>query len=56
MASAIYPDLEGKLVVVTGGGRGIGLEAVRRFLEQGARVVVIDLQMTPPAGARSAAT
>jgi len=46
MASAIYPDLEGKLVVVTGGGRGIGLEAVRRFLEQGARVVIIDLQMT----------
>lgn len=43
MAEATYPDLRDKLVVVTGGGRGIGLATVRRFLAQGARVVVLDL-------------
>lgn len=44
MAEAIYPDLEGGFVVVTGGGRGIGLATVRRFIGQGARVVVLDLE------------
>lgn len=43
MTDAIYSDLKGKLVVVTGGGRGIGLATVRRFLAQGSRVVVLDL-------------
>lgn len=43
MTKAIYPDLEGKLVVVTGGGRGIGLATAHRFVEQGAQVVVLDL-------------
>jgi NAD(P)-dependent dehydrogenase (short-subunit alcohol dehydrogenase family) len=33
-------DLEGKVVVVTGGSRGIGLELSRNFLAQGARVVI----------------
>lgn len=46
MTSVVYPDLAGRTVVVTGGGRGIGLTAVRRFIEQGARVVVWDLHMT----------
>ena len=32
--------LEEKVVVVTGGSRGIGLELARNFLEQGARVVI----------------
>lgn len=44
--TASYPDLRAKLVVVTGGGRGIGLATVRRFLAQGAQVVVLDLAMT----------
>lgn len=44
--AAIYPDLRAKLVVVTGGGRGIGLATVHRFLEQGADVIVLDLAMT----------
>lgn len=33
-------DLEGRIVVVTGGSRGIGLELARNFLVQGARVVI----------------
>ncbi|MFE6996693.1 SDR family oxidoreductase [Microbacterium sp. NPDC057659] len=46
MTHATHPSLAGRLVVVTGGGRGIGLETVRRFLAQGCRVVVLDLAMT----------
>lgn len=46
MNNVSYPDLDGKVAVVTGGGRGIGLAAVVRLLAQGARVVVVDLQMT----------
>jgi NAD(P)-dependent dehydrogenase (short-subunit alcohol dehydrogenase family) len=34
---------EGKVAVVTGGGSGIGLAAVERFLAEGARVVVGDI-------------
>ena len=33
-------DLDGKVVVVTGGSRGIGLEIARLLLVQGARVVI----------------
>ncbi|GAA1540517.1 NAD(P)-dependent dehydrogenase (short-subunit alcohol dehydrogenase family) [Microbacterium ginsengiterrae] len=43
MTEVTYPDLAGKLVVITGGGRGIGLATARRFTAQGARVVVLDL-------------
>lgn len=35
--------LEGKVAVVTGGCSGIGLATVRRFAEEGAKVVVADL-------------
>lgn len=35
--------LEGKVAVITGGGSGIGLAAVRRFAAEGARVCVADL-------------
>lgn len=35
--------LEGKVVVVTGGGGGIGSVTCRRFAEEGARVVVADI-------------
>ena len=35
--------LEGKVAVVTGGCSGIGLATVQRFAEEGAQVVVADL-------------
>ena len=36
--------LEGKLAIVTGGARGIGEAIVRRFVAEGAKVIVADLR------------
>lgn len=47
MAGAIYPDLEGASVVVTGGGSGIGAAIVRAFAGQGAKVGFIDIAREP---------
>ncbi len=40
---AIYPDLEGKTVIVTGGGSGIGASIVTHFARQKAKVGLIDI-------------
>lgn len=39
----LYKDLEGKRVVITGGAGGIGLATARRFISEGSRVVLVDL-------------
>lgn len=41
--AATYTDLEGKVVLVTGGGSGIGEAIVRRFAEQRCKVAFIDI-------------
>ena len=38
--------LEGKVAVITGGASGMGLATAQRFLDEGARVVVADLNAT----------
>ncbi len=40
---AQYPDLQNKRVVVTGGASGIGMATARRFISEGAKVVVFDI-------------
>jgi 3-oxoacyl-[acyl-carrier protein] reductase len=39
--------LAGKVALVTGGGRGIGLDLVQRLATEGARIVVNDLDAAP---------
>jgi NAD(P)-dependent dehydrogenase (short-subunit alcohol dehydrogenase family) len=39
--------LDGKVAVITGGASGMGLATVRRFVEEGARVVFGDVQIGP---------
>ncbi|MGR4863040.1 D-xylose 1-dehydrogenase [Caulobacter sp. LARHSG274] len=43
MPSAIYPSLQGKRVVITGGGSGIGAGIVAGFARQGAEVIFLDV-------------
>ena len=45
--AAIYPDLKGEVVLVTGGGSGIGEAIVRQFAGQQAKVAFIDIAVEP---------
>lgn len=45
--AAIYSDLKGQVVLVTGGGSGIGEAIVRQFAAQGSRVAFIDVAIEP---------
>lgn len=40
---ATYPDLQGKVVVITGGANGIGAATVRAFHQQGAQLYFCDV-------------
>jgi NAD(P)-dependent dehydrogenase (short-subunit alcohol dehydrogenase family) len=44
MGQAVTGRIEGKVAIVTGGASGIGAGTARRFVAEGARVVVADLQ------------
>jgi NAD(P)-dependent dehydrogenase (short-subunit alcohol dehydrogenase family) len=43
MKGAIYPDLKGRTVFITGGAMGIGEAFVEEFSKQGAKVAFVDI-------------
>ena len=47
MGGAIHPDLEGRTVLITGGGTGIGEALVRAFARQRSKVAFIDIADEP---------
>ena len=51
---ARYEDLSGKRVVITGGASGIGLATAQRFVREGSRVVIVDIDEKGIAAAKTA--
>ena len=49
---AVYPSLQDRVVLITGGATGIGEELVRQFGRQGARVAFLDVQDEPAVALR----
>jgi NAD(P)-dependent dehydrogenase (short-subunit alcohol dehydrogenase family) len=47
--TAVFPDLKGKPVLITGGGSGIGAALTEGFVRQGAKVAFIDIAEGPSA-------
>lgn len=45
--SAIFPDLKGASVLITGGGSGIGAALTEGFVRQGAKVAFVDVAEEP---------
>lgn len=50
----MFEDLRGRVAVVTGGGRGLGLEMADALAEQGAHVALLDLASPDQAAAELA--
>jgi NAD(P)-dependent dehydrogenase (short-subunit alcohol dehydrogenase family) len=47
MPSAIFPDLKGAAVLITGGGSGIGAALTEGFVRQGSKVAFLDVARDP---------
>ena len=42
--TATYPDLAGKITIITGGAQGIGKEVAGAFVDNGAVVIISDVR------------
>jgi len=46
MVNSIEPELQGKVAIVTGGGRGIGRGIAERLAEAGAEIIIVDIDIS----------